>query len=139
MVSWVELNFAFVIYRNYSQLTYSLTGPLAMTTRVLWIRSVLLSRIFLLTGSLVFFGTQHCVGDAYSVIKELDFLKKKKMFAPKNGENRSILGFFECIWQFSYYFFQVYNNCCMLAKILEKFASWHMCQNVLWPIRLKGF
>ena len=138
MVSWVELNFAFVIYSNYSQLTYSLIGPLAMATRVLWIRSVLLSRIFLLIGSLVFPGTQHCVGDAYSVIKDLDFLKKN-ISAPKNGENRSSLGFFECIWKFSYYLFQVYNNCCMLAKILENFASWHMCQNVIWPIRLKGF
>ena len=40
------------------------------------------------------------------------FFEKKKFFAPKNGENRPSLGFFECIRKFRYYVFLslVYNG-----------------------------
>ena len=55
----------------------------------------------------------------------------------QNWENRPNLGFFECVWIYMTKSFsiksvmEVYINCSMLGKILEKFGFWDMCQNIL--------
>ena len=74
----------------------------------------------------------------------------KKMFYPKNGENRPSLGFFECIGKFSFsYFFisTVYNEklcyciSCMLEQTsyLGKFWFLRYGPKCSWPIRLQDF
>ena len=61
------MNFIPVTYSSASQSTYSF-GPTAMTRRVLWTSSVLLSEGFLGISSLVFSGTQHGVRGSYGVM-----------------------------------------------------------------------
>ena len=83
---------------------------------------------------------------------EPDYLKIA--FYPQNGENRSSLGFFECIEKFSFFsqffiFFLnfVYNesfyycNCCMLEQISYLGKFWFLIYgpNCSWSIRLWDF
>ena len=147
MLSWVVLNFIFVIYSSATQLTYSLIGLLGMAIMVIWIGSVLPSVQKFSSNWLYSFnsGNQHDVG-AHVVLCMTgpDFLKI--MFCPQNGENRPSPGFFECIRKFSFifsvlYFFinwsimKVYITailvCLKKFLIWENSGSWGMAQNVL--------
>ena len=62
---------------------------------------------------------------------------EKCIFGPKNGQNSSSLGLFQCMKTqllnllLICLIMKVYFDCCMLRKIWENFGSWDMCQNVL--------
>ena len=149
MLSWVVLNFILAIYRNATQLTYSLIGLLVMTRRVILLRSVRPSvQTFSWNWLFSFFGTQHGARDPCGVLYFL-----KIMFCRQNGENKPRPGFFECIEKF--FFFQffiffinlVYNeslyycNSCMLEQMsyLGKFWFLRYDPKCSWPIRLWDF
>ena len=104
MLSWVVLNFIFVICSNATQLTYFLIALLAMARRVIWIRTVRPSvQNFSWNWLFSFFLKLYMVLGAYVVLcmTEPDFLKK--MFYPQNGENRPSPGFFETTGMFSFF------------------------------------
>ena len=142
MLSWDALNFILVIYLSATQLTYSLIELLAMARRVIWIRSVRPSvQKFSWNWLFSFSRELNMVLGAHVVLRmtEPDFLKK--MFYPRNGDNRPGPGFFECIGKFRFFsqFFicfinLVYNGSvyhCNSCVLKQNSGSWNMVQNAL--------
>ena len=137
-LGWIE------IYSWYLQQCLLINLFSYWTSRVLWIRSVLLSRSFLEISSLNFSATQHGVKGPYGVMAEMDF--SKKIFCSQKWAKQvkprvlwmymKIQLFFFLIWFIIVYInlvytIKVYINCYMFGKILENVGSWDMCQNVL--------
>ena len=141
MLSWVVLNFILAIYRNATQLTYSLIGLLVMTRRVILLRSVRPSvQTFSWNWLFSFFGTQHGARDPCGVLYFL-----RIMFCRQNGENKPRPGFFECIEKFFFFQFFIFLSiwsimkvyitvilvCLNKCHIWENSGSWDMTQNAL--------
>ena len=97
-----------------------------------------LSGSFLGIDSLAFSVTQHRVRGSYGVIHDWAGFFEKNVFTLKKGENKSSLGFFECIGKFSFFFqfglkwkFVLIVVCLTKTHIWKSSGSWYRGQSAL--------
>ena len=148
MLSWVVLNFILVIYSNVTQLTYCLIGLLAMTRRVIWIRSVHPSVQTFSWNCLFsfFWNSTWCQGPMWCCVWQSQIFWKS-CFALEMGKIGQDQGSFSFFLSSLFFINFVYNenlyycNSCMLQQIsyLGKFWFLRYGPKCSWPIILQDF